>query len=315
MSNYVNLPLWLDKIIFDDFNGIYEKSPSEVNVNAEKGYKFAKIYLGTYFPRSFAEAYHIFGKLLDNSSYYQVLNKFDELRILDFCCGMGGEIIGLISILNSRLPNLKRVIVDAYDANPDYIRHLFKIKEYLQFGNNFEVFINPQCLFIENEQYLRDISNPSKRYNIVLSCKALNEFIQCGFFPNENIYRKIAEVFLPCLNDEGILLLSDLTHKNNEFNVYYPEIMNKGLNSLICSSNFYKTLYPYPCFFHENECNGCYMQDVIFVSHRNATNDISKIAYRIIGKAEFVDRVMNNILPSNICRYIVPNADKSIPYK
>ena len=313
MNKFVTLPSWLDKIIFEEFCAFYEPRPEEVKTNPDKDFDFAKLYLGTYFPRSYAEAYCILGQLLENKNYHQALNTYEELNILDFCCGTGGEIFGLISILSIKLPNLRRIRIDAYDANPDYIRFLFHISR--RFEGSVEVSINPQCFFIESEQNLFDVVNLSNTlYHIILSCKALNEFIQHDVFPNENIYKKIAETFLPCLANEGILLLSDLTHKDEKYGVFYPEIMNKGLNSLLRQSSIYKSLYPYPCFFYGQKCPSCYMQDRIYVSHSRKPKDVSKIAYRIVGKSDFVMRIMQDVSPQQTCRANNPQADMTIPY-
>lgn len=193
MKECILLPQWLDDIIFNEYKAIYEPRPEDVMSNADKDYDFAKLYLGTYFPRSYAEAYCIFRKLLDNKNYYQVLNEFPELNILDFCCGTGGEIFGIISILHERLPNLKNVRIDAFDANSDYIRFLFHLGEKLKENISISVSINPQCYHIKTEQHLQDVVNyTNSLYHIVLSCKALNEFIQHDVFPNENVYEKIA---------------------------------------------------------------------------------------------------------------------------
>lgn len=314
MIKSTTLPLWLDNIIYNEFDAIYEPRPEDVMTNPDKDYDFAKLYLGTYFPRSYAEAYCILGMLMDNKNYCQILNGLANLSILDFCCGTGGEIFGLISILTAKLPNLKSIRIDAFDANPDYVRFLFHISR--KYKGNIEVSINPQCLFIQNEQNLQDvISSTNTHYHIILSCKALNEFIQHDVFPNENIYNKIARTFLPRLADEGILLLSDLTHKDKKYGVFYPEVMNNGLNSLLRSDNRYKSLYPYSCFFYEHHCPNCYMQDIFYISHSKKRMDISKIAYRIIGKSDFVIQMMNGISSHQKCRANNPQADKNVPYQ
>lgn len=316
MKECILLPQWLDDIIFNEYKAIYEPRPEDVMSNADKNYDFAKLYLGTYFPRSYAEAYSIWNKLLENKNYFQILNDNSELNILDFCCGTGGEIFGLISILHERLPNLKSIRVDAFDANSDYVRFLFHLGERMKEIISISVNINPQCYHIKTEQHLQDVVNYTNTlYHIVISCKALNEFIQHDVFPNENIYEKIARAFLPCLDTKGLFLLSDLSHKDQKKGVFYPEIMNKGFNSLIRSDNSYKSIYPYPCFFYEHKCPGCYMQDIVYVSHSRRCKDISKIAYRIIGKVDFVEKLMSGISTQQICRANLPNADKSIPYQ
>ena len=69
----VILPKWIDKIIFDDFEAVYEPCPMEVVYNPDQPYEFVKLYLGTYFPRSFAEAYSIISSLMTNDKYKQSL--------------------------------------------------------------------------------------------------------------------------------------------------------------------------------------------------------------------------------------------------
>ena len=54
-----DLPKWLDKIIYTDFGAIFEPHPQDVVYNPDQPYEFVKIYLGTYFPRSYAEAFCI----------------------------------------------------------------------------------------------------------------------------------------------------------------------------------------------------------------------------------------------------------------
>ena len=50
------LPDWLNKILFEEFEAIYEPRPTDVVYNPDQPYEFVKIYLGTYFPRSYAES-------------------------------------------------------------------------------------------------------------------------------------------------------------------------------------------------------------------------------------------------------------------
>lgn len=313
-SNHVQLPNWLDSLIFDDYEAVYERHPEDVKRTPDN-MDFDKIYLGTYFPRSFAEAYCIAGRLLDNQCYFDSLKNESEINVFDFCCGIGGEIIGLISILQERLPYLKRINIDAFDANEIYIFTLNHIIEDIKNKFRVELFFNAQCIFVEKEQHWDDIVNTTtKNYHIILSFKALNEFIQSNSFPGENIYYKVTEKFIPLLTNNGILILSDLTHKFNEGGFFYPEKMNVGLNEFIRKNDNYKSIMPYSCFFYERKCKGCYMQDIIYVSHTRQSNDVSKIAFRIIGKSVFAKQLVADIKPS-LCRAQQPFADKTAPYK
>lgn len=312
-----DLPKWLDKIIYTDFGAIFEPHPQDVVYNPDQPYEFVKIYLGTYFPRSYAEAFCIVNNLFENEKYLSSIYTLEEVNILDFCCGTGGEIIGLIDVLQSKLPNLKRINIDAFDANPDAIRFLYHlIESVINSGNiRIEINTNPQGLFVSSEQELSDLANLTNvRYHFIVSFKALNEFIQHGTFKDKNVYSLISSYFLPLLSDVGVLILSDVATKLNNSKLFYPQILNAGINSYINScNNEFKTLYPYPCYFHKMTCNGCYMQDIFTISHSRKKNDVSKVAYRIICRKKFADVIVTFDVNQS-CRKNNPLADKKLPY-
>ena len=68
MAINVKLPQWLDTIIYDKYEAIFEPCPLDVVYNPDQEFEFVKVYLGTYFPRSFAEAVAITCKLVQNSN-------------------------------------------------------------------------------------------------------------------------------------------------------------------------------------------------------------------------------------------------------
>lgn len=316
MNKSIVLPQWLDEIIYETFEAVFEPRPFNVVYNPNQPYDFVKLYLGTYFPRSFAEACCIVERLLNNTKYAETLHEFEEINIFDFCCGTGGEIFGMIYTLQSRLPNLKRINIDAVDANPDSVRFLYHLTEEIQKGDDItvEIFINAQCFFVGSDQDLVELINSfNKRYHFILSFKALNEFVQSKTFPKENIYYKIAENFLPLLSPVGIFLLSDVTTKLQNSTLFYPELMNKGLNSFVQSTPDYKSIIPHACYHKEHNCNGCYMQEIFTVSHSKKKSDTTKIAYRILCYAGFADLIMLNI-KQNACRAVDSSANKFSPY-
>lgn len=317
MMKHKTIPEWLDKIIYENFKAIFEPCPQDVVYNPDQPYEFVRMYLGTYFPRSYAEAFCIVNNLIENRKYYDSISSLEEINILDFCCGTGGEIVGLIDVLQSSLPNLKRINIDAFDANPDAIRFLYHLMEsVVEFGQiRVNININPQGLFVSSEQELTDLVNLTNvQYHFIVSFKALNEFVQYDTFANKNVYSLVSSYFLPLLSDVGVFILSDVTTRLNDSASFYPQILNAGVNSIINSGkNAFKTLYPYPCYFNEGTCNGCYMQDVFTVSHSRKRNDISKVAYRVICRKNFADAVVATEFHHS-CRKNNPLADKNLPY-
>lgn len=310
------LPIWLDKIIFDDFEAVYEPRPMEVVYNPDQPYEFIKLYLGTYFPRSFAEAYAITASLMTNDRYKQSLCNLQEINILDFCCGTGGEIVGLLVALCENLHNLKRVNINAYDANPDAIRFLHHLIESIRSVPELkiEINLNPQCIYIESEQEIQDIIKSSNiQYHFIMSFKAINEFVQHGTFNEKNPYELMALYFSPLLNDNGVFIISDVTTKVDNGTLFYPQMMNSGINRFLKNSQQYKSIVPNTCYRFETQCSGCYMQDIFHVSHRKKNNDRSKIAYRIICNKSFAQEVMAGYTPK-ACHAINPLADKNTPY-
>ena len=231
----VILPIWLDKIIFDDFEAVYEPRPMEVVYNPDQPYEFIKLYLGTYFPRSFAEVYSIIASLMTNDNYKQSLYNIQEINVLDFCCGTGGEIIGLLVALSENLPSLKWVNINAYDANPDAIRFLYHLTESVERAPEFrlEIHINPQCIYIESEQEIQEVINMSNmQYHFMMSFKAINEFVQHGTFNGNNPYELIASYFSPLLKTNGIFIISDVTTKVDNGALYYPQMISKELTAI-----------------------------------------------------------------------------------
>lgn len=309
------IPKWLDKILFDDFNAVYEPCPTEVVYNPDQPYDFVKLYLGTYFPRSYAEALGIITRLLTNYSYVNHLNELEEINILDFCSGTGGEIIGTIVALQEFLPNLKRVNVDAFDANVDAVLFLYHLISSVNEADEMRVKINinPQCIYIETEQELQDIVNMTNvQYHFMMSFKAINEFVQHHTFES-NAYELVASYLFPLLSPDGVFIMSDVTTKLTNSPLFYPQIMNSGLNSYLKKTTRYRTIIPESCFNHESKCSGCYMQDTFYVTHRNKSYDISKVAYRVICNRELANELLYDN-PPKPCRATNQMADKSVPY-
>ncbi len=76
------------------------------------------------------------------------------MNVLDFCCGTGGEIIGVLAIFQEMLPNLKRINIDAFDANEEYIFNLNHIIDEIKPSFSIEISNHLECIFVENEHHL-----------------------------------------------------------------------------------------------------------------------------------------------------------------
>ena len=92
-DRHITLPKWLDDLLFNKLSASYCRKNKDLVV-LDWGHKDILEYLGTYFPRSFAESYCIFSKYLNDNRQKCLDNA--ELSVFDFGCGTGGELSGFI---------------------------------------------------------------------------------------------------------------------------------------------------------------------------------------------------------------------------
>lgn len=112
-DNHIKLPQWLDDLIYKDIKANYQPCRSDMIVlNWDKA-EIIK-YLGTYFPRSFAESYCVFTKYF--SEYKDVFVQETTLNIFDFGCGTGGELFGLLFAIIENL-SIPTISIKALDGN------------------------------------------------------------------------------------------------------------------------------------------------------------------------------------------------------
>lgn len=260
----ISLPLWLDNYIFDELGAKYCRSNSNMTV-IDWDKSDVLNYLGTYFPRSYAEAYCIFEKHRLNISTKQ------EISVFDFGCGTGGEIIGLLSVLTEQYENLKQVNVYALDGNKHSLRLYEKILDLFQ--SKTPVSINNRVISIEIDDFY-DLSIlesviPSQ-FDIIISFKAICEFVTKQQFEQNNPYEHIAKVFLSKLSSGGTMCIADVTTYNNVSKKWLPHMMDIGLSNANCNVISKNSRY----------------NQSFSVSHSRKHKDLSKVAWRIIEKAE-----------------------------
>ena len=262
----ITLPQWLDDLIFKELKAQYCPQYSDMtNIDDNKGKTLN--YLGTYFPRSYAESYCIFSKYFrtNNSTF---ANK-EELSIFDFGCGTGGEIIGLLTVLDEHFPNLKKVSIMALDGNKCALRLYGKVLSVLSETLRSQI-VNRDANIMIDDFYDLSILNSvmNEQFDIIVSFKAICEFVTKQQFEQNNPYEHIARFLLPKLKDDGLLLLEDITTKNDVSQQWLPKMMDEGLQKVNCT------------VIDRNEgYNQTYT-----ITHSQKSNDISKVAWRLIKK-------------------------------
>lgn len=290
--NHLSLPDWLDSFLFDELGATYAPDYVRYVYNLDLSKEEVKTYLGTYFPRSYTESFCIFDNLFSNSKYNQIMQEKSEISILDFGCGTGGEIVGLLTAISKYLPNINKVNVLAIDGNHDALRHSNRIIDRFKSQCSFSINYNVGPISItdcSDVEIINEIVHDS--FDYIISFKAICELISKQRIEG-NAYKYVAEMLAPKLTDNGVMLLLDVTVKNDIINTYYPIYMNQGLRTFVNNSEEFKTLIPLSCFLYEDSCNQqCFTQRTFNVTHSRKKSDISKVAYRIFGRNNFIEKV------------------------
>lgn len=264
MINNVTLPQWLDDYIFNQLKANYCPSNSDMTV-IDWDKSNVLNYLGTYFPRSYAESYCIFRDFFTKDLLSWIFR--DKISIFDFGCGTGGEIVGLLTAIKELSPNLKLVEITVLDGNHAALR-IFEdiIKMYLthaKIGITYKVI----PAVIEDFYDLSILDTVvTQKFDIIISFKAICEFVTKERFEQQNAYEHIAKTFLPKLEDSGIMVLVDVTTYNNVSQEWLPQMMDKGLAQAGCRVVARNEGY----------------NQIFTVLHSKREKDVSKVAWRII---------------------------------
>lgn len=260
----VQLPSWVDSFIFDQLGGQFLRSNADMTVidwNREKILN----YLGTYFPRSYAESYCIFKQILTDS---QLFCGRKMLSLLDFGCGTGGEIFGFAVALSECRPEIKSLRVKAIDGNQFALNRFDDIREEFNKHYPLQILSNPSAVHIEDFYDLSILDSIlADNYDVIISFKAVCEFVTKQQFEEKNAYEHLSKFMLPRVSKHGTMLLVDVTSKNNVSQEWLPTMMDRGLAAARAS------------VIARNRGHN----ETFTVSHSKQVRDISRIAWRLIG--------------------------------
>lgn len=289
----VDLPDWLDRYLFSDLGAKYSPNHSRFEYNLNLNTDEIKVYLGTYFPRSFGEVKSIFEEFSQNSNYLSLVGKRTSVSILDLGCGTGGDLFGLLSFLEKYEPSLEFVKLLAIDGNQMALRFFEKIMAEFKKQCRLRIDYRIGPVFIESENDLNLVSDVlSDKYDLILSCKAICEMLAKKRIENK-AYKQTANMLSSKLTDKGIMLIEDVTIKSPATKKFIPYMLNAELNEFVAENDDFATIYPTACKDKESKClNGCFFKKEISITHSAKNNDISKIIYRIIGKKLFAENVV-----------------------
>lgn len=258
------LPQWLDTLIFDDLKAQYKPRHSNMT-NIDDDMNESLNYLGTYFPRSYAEAYCIFSDYFQQ--YDTVFANQEELSIFDFGCGSGGEIFGLLTVLSEQRQQLQKIKIVAFDGNQNKLRLYERIME--KFKEQVPFMIHNRTIphKIDDFYDMSIIDSVlSDSFDMIITFKAICEFVTKQQFETKNPYTHFVQTFLPKLSKDGIMLIEDITSINETSKEWQSKTMDNGLLNTKCRV----------------VCKNPLNYDKYTITHSQTKNDVSKVAWRII---------------------------------
>lgn len=263
-SDEIVLPKWLDEYIFHELGASFEPARQEMVVREWSREQLLK-YLGTYFPRSFAESYSIFSRYFREGG--RNFKNRNMLKILDFGCGTGGETLGLLTAVSEHLPFIKEIELQLLDGNPASLRILEEILEAFRSRHLLRVFSRSTPMNIEDADDLQIVfENIDEKFDIIVAFKSICEFASKGQFGNENPYRVLLEKFVKKVATDGIICLADITARNETQAQWLPVLMDKACAA--CKTKIVMQNEDY--------------QEIFCVSHSRRGRDTSKLAWRFL---------------------------------
>lgn len=279
------MPEWLYEYIFETIGATEKPNPKEFCKNLHSDDEKNRIYLGTYFPRSFAESYCIHNNLFTYEPYIRSIQGKKKMTILSVGCGTGGDVLGVLCAMANNLPSIGEVEIVAYDGNNIAIDYLVDLTSLVPLKSKF--LIKHSCVPLPitcREDLNHYMEHMGEGFDLITSFKFVNELMDVGILDKKS-FEVLAELLAPKLNKTGLLTILDVTDKHQ--GEWQSKNMNGGLCSFSKKQNDFETLLPIPCHFYDRKCVGsrCFTNNRFFGSF---TAD-DKVTYRVIGRKEYVE--------------------------
>lgn len=295
--------------LYEELGAEYHKSPSAVECNLKNDMKKNLEYLGTYFQRSFVEAYYIYSNLFDNEDIFEKYNKKSVFKVLDIGSGTGGSLFGLIQVLMERFSG-KEIKIISIEGNENAVDLQVKIfqdlNKLIDYNNNMVNGTAHIMTFSNKDELDLKLSKLGidGTIDIMQSFKVVNEFYRIDYETNKGMYSQLLSLGNKWLRKSGILCVVDVTNKIN--NGEYASIMfNEEVKKYMCSEEpDLVYIIPKCCAVHYKNCtkgNTCFSKRT-FKVHFGYRIDESKINCKVFIKPKLGIRVKKDII-NNICKW------------
>ena len=125
-----------------------------------------------------------------------------------------------------------------------------------------------------------------------------------------NAYAIMAKKLATYLHENGLLIMLDVTTKDEHSGYFYPQLMNSSINDYVRESRTIETLLPLSCACYYECRDLCFMQQTFSVSHSHKSNDESRVCYRVLCRKPLKTTIMQEIEIENFAHVIHPTKYK-----
>ena len=295
------LPQWLDRYIFENLHASYAPEHNRYEYNLDLSDDELKVYLGSYFPRSYAELFCIVDNLFHHPFIRHTIQEKSSIRILDFGCGTGGELLGLLTALDKYVTKPLNISISACDGSEDALAIMEQLVSQCAEKSRHGISLECREKVVSTESDLNG-ELLGADFDFIICSKMACELLSHNVVKT-NVYSKLAATLCPLLSKNGMLILLDVTTKDEKQKYFYPQLMNHELNKYISEHRELATLLPLSCGCNSNCTEYCFMQQTFIVSHSRKANDESRVCYRIIVPKQFREKVIK-AFPTN-AEYVI----------
>ena len=289
------LPAWLDKLIYDELGARWQSDCHKFESNLKSTAEDNLVYLGTYFPRSYADAFCIFDDLFSNEVYRKKLLHQSSISVLCVGGGTGGDVIGLLTSLLKHFSNLKEVSLNVIDGNEYALSLLDLIVKRFASTTKTNVCLTAKQMVIEDFSAVDTGAFGDGKFDFIMSCKMISEIISGGKGTCDNAYYDFGKRFLPELSDNGVCLILDVTTKAEHLPVFYPKMLSAQINQLIRDKSEYGIIIPVCCGQYGSRCTNqqCFQQKEFTVLHSKKAGDKCRVTYRLLARKSLAEQILD----------------------
>lgn len=271
--------------------------PKKVAYNLDADLLHNRKYVGTYFPRSFAESKGIFSKLVRPNMLADSLSQKPVLRILDVGSGTGGNLCGLLLALEDKgyKGRVEVISVDGNEIALRFQRHIVEavVREGLSFSLDYRqvnaIFSGDQTLFCKQ---LRMVMGEGC-FDVIMAWKTICEYYKPVAYNDNNrnmLYTGFLDTVADRLTPKGLCVLLDVCTIGVNMRSWIPIRMASEIRQHIQDKDSCLGIVsPLSCALWGESCDAkkCFKKRVMKVSYSRSQCTISNVCYYVLARKPY----------------------------